>query len=77
MQRRQPLSHLPVCTFGEMDMQWLFTAITERLKALFAANVALDFEAQLAARDIERKAELLRRAANNIRIRIGPDNHHS
>lgn len=41
---------------------WLFRALTDRLKALFVADVATDFEAQLLARDAERKAELLRQA---------------
>ena len=40
----------------------LFRAIADRLKALFAADVGLDFEAQFVARDAERKAELLRQA---------------
>ena len=41
---------------------WLFKALTDRLRALFVANVASDFEAQLLARDAERKADLLRQA---------------
>lgn len=40
----------------------LFRALTEGVKALFATNAALDFEAELLARDAERKAELLRQA---------------
>jgi hypothetical protein len=40
----------------------LFRALTERLKALFVTDVALDFEAELLARAAERQAELLRRA---------------
>jgi hypothetical protein len=40
----------------------LFHALTERLKALFISDVALDFEAELLARAAERQAELLRRA---------------
>lgn len=44
-------------------MLWLFQALTDRLKALFVANVGLDLEAQLLARQAERKAELLRQAA--------------
>jgi hypothetical protein len=41
---------------------WIFKALADRLKALFATDVASDFEAQLVARDAERKAELLRQA---------------
>ena len=41
---------------------WLFRTLTDRLKALFVADVATDFEAQLLARDAERRAELLRQA---------------
>ena len=40
----------------------LFRALTERVKALFITTAALDFEADLLARDAERKAELLRQA---------------
>lgn len=40
----------------------LFRALTDRLKALFITTAALDFEADLLARDAERKAELLHRA---------------
>ncbi len=40
----------------------LFHALTERLKALFITTAALDFEADLLARDAERRAELLRQA---------------
>jgi len=43
-------------------MHWLFRALTDRLKAMFIADVATDFEAQLLARAAERKAELLRQA---------------
>jgi hypothetical protein len=43
-------------------MLWLFRALTDRLKAMFVADVATDFEAQLLARDAERQAELLRQA---------------
>ena len=43
-------------------MLWLFRSLTDRLKAMFVADVATDFEAQLLARDAERKAELLRQA---------------
>lgn len=44
-------------------MLWLFQTLTDRLKALFVANVGLDLEAQLLTRQAERKAELLRQAA--------------
>ncbi|MGE3806355.1 MAG: hypothetical protein AB7K24_16930 [Gemmataceae bacterium] len=40
----------------------LFHALAARLKALFVANVALDFESEFAARHADRKAELLRQA---------------
>lgn len=40
----------------------LFRALSERVKALFVTTVALDFEAELFARDAERKADLLRQA---------------
>ena len=43
-------------------MFWLFRSLTDRLKAMFVADVATDFEAQLLARDAERRAELLRQA---------------
>lgn len=43
-------------------MHWIFRALADRLKALFVADVAADFEAQLLARDAERKADLLRQA---------------
>jgi hypothetical protein len=41
---------------------WIFKALADRVKALFITDVASDFEAQLVARDAERKAELLRQA---------------
>jgi hypothetical protein len=41
---------------------WLFRTIADRLKAMFVADVATDFEAQFLACDAERKAELLRQA---------------
>jgi len=41
----------------------LFHALADRLKALFVTHAALDFEAQFLASQAERKAELLRRAA--------------
>jgi hypothetical protein len=40
----------------------LFRALADRLRALFATDAALDFEAELLARDAERKAALLRQA---------------
>ena len=43
-------------------MTWIFEAISNRLKALFAADLANTFESQLASRQAERKAELLRQA---------------
>ncbi len=43
-------------------MFFLFRALADRLKALFVADVASDFEAQLLVRDAERKADLLRQA---------------
>src|ERR1700733_5864769 len=44
-------------------MSELFRAITERLKAIFAANAALELEAELLVAHIERKTALLRLAA--------------
>lgn len=43
-------------------MLWILKKITERLKALLVANAALDLEAELMARQTERKAELLLKA---------------
>ena len=43
-------------------MLWIFDAISNRLKALFAADLAATFESQLASRQAQRKAELLRQA---------------
>jgi hypothetical protein len=40
----------------------LFRAIIDRLKAMFATNAAMEFEAEMLAQDAERRAELLRRA---------------
>jgi hypothetical protein len=40
----------------------LFRAVSERVKALFITDAALDFEAGLLTRAAERKAELLRQA---------------
>ncbi len=39
-----------------------FASLMGRVKAMFAANAALDLEADVLARSAERKAELLRRA---------------
>jgi len=41
----------------------IFRSLIERLKALFAATAAQEFEAEFLARHAERKAELLRLAA--------------
>ena len=41
----------------------LFRALTDRTKAMLVTNAALDFDAEFANRNAERKAELLRRAA--------------
>lgn len=41
----------------------LFRALSERVKALFVTTAALDFEAAFLARQAERKADLLRQAA--------------
>ena len=43
-------------------MLWIFRAITDRLKALFVSDVALEFETQFIARQADRKAELLLKA---------------
>jgi hypothetical protein len=43
-------------------MHWLFRSVTDRLKALFAADLALEFEAELFARQAQRQALLLRQA---------------
>ena len=43
-------------------MFWILQAVAERLRALLATSVALDFEAEVAARQAARKAELLRQA---------------
>ena len=40
----------------------LFRALAGRVKSLFAADAALEFEAEFLARAAERKAELLRQA---------------
>lgn len=41
----------------------LFRALTDRVKALFITTAALDFEADFLTRQAERKANLLRQAA--------------
>ncbi|HEY1065794.1 MAG TPA: hypothetical protein VGE52_06785 [Pirellulales bacterium] len=43
-------------------MVWLFDAVVDRLKALFASDAAAHFESQFARRQSERRAELLRQA---------------
>src|SRR5688572_29194757 len=40
----------------------LFRILSDRLKALFVADVASEFEAELVSREAERRAELLRQA---------------
>jgi len=45
----------------------LFQTITDRLRALFVADVALDFEAQLLSRQADRQAELLVQAEDHDR----------
>jgi len=44
-------------------MNELFRAVSERLKVIFTAHAALDIEAEMIAHHIERKAALLRQAA--------------
>jgi len=44
-------------------MNELFRAVVERLRIVFSAHAALDIEAEMIARHIERKATLLRQAA--------------
>ena len=44
-------------------MHWLFSIVTDRLKALFVADVANGLETEAAAREAQRKAQLLRQAA--------------
>lgn len=41
----------------------LFRCAIDRMKALFVAEAALDFEAEVVARNARRKAELLRQAS--------------
>jgi hypothetical protein len=71
------ISHL----VKETTMFSFFRALTDRVKALFATNAAMDFEAELLARDAERRAELHRLAdrydteglhgiANHLRQRV-------
>ena len=45
----------------------LFQTLTDRLRALFVADVALDFEAQLLSRQADRQAELLVQAEQHDR----------
>jgi len=40
----------------------LFRVVTDRVKAMFVTNAAMEFEAEFVARDAERRAELLRQA---------------
>jgi hypothetical protein len=40
----------------------LFRAVSDRIKAVLTAHAALELEAELIARHVERKAELLRKA---------------
>jgi hypothetical protein len=40
----------------------LFRAVSERIKAVLTAHAALELEAELIARHVERKADLLRKA---------------
>jgi hypothetical protein len=44
-------------------MNELFRAVSERLKSIFTAHAALELEAELIARHVQRKATLLRQAA--------------
>jgi hypothetical protein len=44
-------------------MNELFRAVSERLKVIFTAHAALDIEAEMIAQHVERKAALLRQAA--------------
>jgi hypothetical protein len=43
-------------------MNELFRAVSDRIKAVLTAHAALELEAELIARHVERKAELLRKA---------------
>ncbi|MCA9068595.1 MAG: hypothetical protein KDA84_06715 [Planctomycetaceae bacterium] len=43
-------------------MLWILKKVTDRLKALLVANAALDLEAELVARQAERKTERLLKA---------------
>ena len=43
-------------------MNWLLKVVADRLGSLLLADVALDFESEVATRYAERKAELMRRA---------------
>src|SRR3954447_22738774 len=48
-------------------MRSLFQTIAERLRALFVADLALEFEAQLLSRQADRRAELLVQAEQHDR----------
>ena len=50
----------------------LFELIAQRLRALFASEVALDFEARFLTQQAERKAELLRKAVAYDREGFSP-----
>lgn len=43
-------------------MHWIFSVITDRIRALFVADVALELESQALAREADRRAQLLRQA---------------
>jgi hypothetical protein len=43
-------------------MLWIFRVISERLKAMFVADVALGLESEFLSRQADRKVELLKRA---------------
>ena len=45
-------------------MRWIFATIADRLRALFVADLALEFESEAFAREADHKAELLRQAAS-------------
>src|SRR4051794_38345431 len=47
---------------GGSPVNELFRAVSDRLKAVLTAHAALELEAELIARHVERKAELLRKA---------------
>src|SRR3954470_4021671 len=47
---------------GGSPVNELFRAVSDRIKAVLTAHAALELEAELIARHVERKAELLRKA---------------